>query len=556
MRIEHARYYIRTATEHGFSDDESDSSEDEGDSETEEAAGETKSIIEEEEEEDHPKGQPRDEPDEKVDPEQSDAVPRGEKVTDGARGVVDGGACLTAAGDGDSSEDRGKQCSKGGKVLHGEEDPLCGKETTVEDEPQARARDESSGKVALEQSSAVPSGDKTTGSAAGGADDAYDTAARDQDSSEDRDERCSTKAKTKAVQGGEAAPLFIAAQEKVVASVDKATTIVVDGDRDALLSTTPARNQRRSGGLDGERREGGKRDDEQETTTGSGRKEVEQSGPRPLVTPARTRDPDNVDEGRDRRNARGNESAGQTVVAPEHRGIGASSADSMITPFRSRDRDDLDRDPPPAGILPGGGVGSRRMNRSTNRNAAPAGERAYGGLDSARQTRRPVDSAEEMQRPSSSPAACETPAENLGSGKTGKMRFSYVGDTTWLRPAGDSSESAPAVVGVASKSRASIPPTGASTAAEGGVGSESGGGALERASGLVVPSATAEASESLDVRRRSREEMDQQLGQDMIAAAYPEPETGEHCSYVGDSFSSDSMTAEGKFCGVMILGSV
>lgn len=481
-----------------------------------------------------------------MEPEQSDAVPCGEKGTGVDNGAIDS-ARLTATHDRDSSEDGEKQCRRGGKVVQ-TEDPPARKEI-VEYDPQAQADDEPNEQAALEQTNAVPGGDGAMGGTVGGAIAAHLAAARDwedssedgdwEDSSEDRDTKCSRNAK---VAQGEVASLI--EQERVVGSADKT---VVHGAPEAL-SKTPAQHQCRRG-LDSERRGGGKCDQEQEKTPGPERKEDEQGGP-PLVTPARTRDRNDVDEEHDQRDARRNES--ELRKAPQCKELVTSSVECMVTPFRNRDRHDLERDPPPAGILPGGGFVSRRINRATSRNAALAGEGAasegsYGVLGSSRQTQ-PMGPAEGMQHSRSSPAANENPTTNLGSGKmgkAGKTKFSYVGDTTWLRPADDPSESAPALqelgAGVASESWIPTPLTRASTTEDGG-GLKLGGDALERL-GLGVLSGTGGASESLSARRRSREEMEQMLGQDIIATAYPEPETGALWRTWRDSIVTYSMTA-------------
>lgn len=240
------------------------------------------------------------------------------------------------------------------------------------------------------------------------------------------------------------------------------------------------------------------------------------------ATPSRSRGHEGLDD--DGRRVMGVASPGQEAFVPSAEGANARGAvgdayELMLrTPCHDRDRDGLKRTPPQIGVLPGGGVMSRRIYRDKNRRTA-SGENEGGGLSLASS----VDGgpAEGVIHPSLSPSAANLKKKNLSTGKTGKKRFSYVGDTTWLRPRDESPETTPAPQalrpGLAAEAWTPIPVTRLSTSTEESRDSDSG----NKSTGAFVPPLTAKGG-----GRQSPSEMEKQLDQDMVAAAYPEVDTG------------------------------
>lgn len=191
---------------------------------------------------------------------------------------------------------------------------------------------------------------------------------------------------------------------------------------------------------------------------------------------------------------------------------------SLVTPFRSREQSCIERGPPMVGVLPAGGSKSRRVNRSRN------GEKVDG--DPVRVPR--VDTAPTPQSEGHrSPSPCDLlSVEKNRPASMGRKKFSFMSDTSWLKPRDAPDNSTPVPL---------RPTASAPIATEGRAGASSTPPAARESGWRSAPLvSTGHASPSPPSVKEERElslekgssEMEKQRKQDMASAAYPEAESG------------------------------
>eukprot|EP00903_Cladosiphon_okamuranus_P011368 g10716.t1 len=123
---------------------------------------------------------------------------------------------------------------------------------------------------------------------------------------------------------------------------------------------------------------------------------------------------------------------------PRQRSADGSFSATFSTPAHSRDRNASNRPPPLAAAPAGSGAGSRRVHRERHRNGEDLDETSIDGMPSAEE---PAPVHASLSQTASHPL--ET--VNHPSGST-KKKYSYVGDTTWLKPKEDFPERVPSLL--------------------------------------------------------------------------------------------------------------
>lgn len=241
-------------------------------------------------------------------------------------------------------------------------------------------------------------------------------------------------------------------------------------------------------------------------------------GPLPFETPSRNRGRE--DQYEDANNC-STEHAGGALQYVSRNEMALDP--SLVTPFRSREQSCIERGPPMVGVLPAGGSKSRRVNRSRN------GEKVDGGPSRVpRVSTAPTPQSEGHRSPSPSDLSS---VEKIRPASMGRKKFSFMSDTSWLKPRDAPDNVRPA----------SLRPTAiARVVTEGRAGASSTPPAARESGWRSAPLvSTGHASSSTPSVREERDlslemvalekdpsEMEKQRKQDMVSPAYPEAESG------------------------------
>lgn len=199
---------------------------------------------------------------------------------------------------------------------------------------------------------------------------------------------------------------------------------------------------------------------------------------------------------------------------------GAAGGDfnsTFNTPAHSRDRNASNRAPPLAAVPAGSGTGSRRVHRERHRSSEDLGATSTEGMPTAEEPA-PVHASP------SPTASLPLKTVNRPRGTTKKKKYSYVNDTTWLKPTKDLPEPAPSplelgTVGVPGE----CTPIQRNTHSTPEEESPASGSASVR----IVD--TAGDAPALTARRNLHgfpSEEEQQLGQEVLAEVIAEADTG------------------------------